>query len=102
MYIPLTIWILISWAIVYGEIRLLTNSFWPAVLMHMVEDAFLFELFSGNYIQIRPGTDWLISPMNGLLMSLFFIALGVGLRQFRTRKISVDSKGNMRTVAKVA
>jgi len=102
MYIPLTIWILISWAIVYGEIRLLTNSLWPAVLMHMVEDAFLFELFSGNHIQIMPGTDWLISPMNGILMSLFFIALGVGLRQFRRRKMSLASKGNFRTVSEAA
>ena len=102
MYIPLTIWILISWAIVYGEIRLLTNSFWPAVLMHMVEDAFLFELFSGNYIQIKPGTDWLISPMNGLLMSLFFIALGVGLRQVRKRQMWVTSNGNFRTVSEAA
>lgn len=102
MYIPLTIWILISWAIVYGEIRLLTNSFWPAVLMHMVEDAFLFELFSGNYIQIMPGKDWLISPMNGILMSLFFIALGVGLRQIRKRKMSVASKGNFRTLTEAA
>jgi hypothetical protein len=57
VYIPLAIGVMISWAIVYGEIRLLTNSFWPAVLMHMVEDAFLIQLFTGNHIQIMPGTD---------------------------------------------
>jgi Type II CAAX prenyl endopeptidase Rce1-like len=99
VYIPLAIGVMISWAIVYGEIRLLTNSFWPAVLMHMVEDAFLIQLFIGNHIQILPGTDWLISPMNGLLMSLFFIALGVGLRQFRKRKMEPASKGNLRTIS---
>lgn len=102
VYIPLAIGVMISWAIVYGEIRLLTNSFWPAVLMHMVEDAFLIQLFIGNHIQIMPGTDWLISPMNGLLMSLFFIALGVGLRHFRRRKMSVASTGNLRTVSEAA
>ena len=102
IYIPLAIGVMISWAIVYGEIRLLTNSFWPAVLMHMVEDAFLIQLFIGNHIQIMPGTDWLISPMNGLLMSLFFIALGVGLRHFRKRKMSVTSTGNLRTVSEAA
>ena len=99
VYIPLAIGVMISWSFVYGEIRLLTNSFWPAVLMHMVEDAFLIQLFTGNHIQIRPGTDWLISPMNGLLMSLCFIALGVGLRQFRKRKTTVASKGNTGIVA---
>jgi hypothetical protein len=102
MYALLAIWILISWAIMYGEIRLLTNSFWPAVLMHMIEDAFLIQLFTGNHIQIVPGTDWLISPMNGLLMSLFSIAVGVGLRQIRKRKMSVASKGNFRTVSEAA
>lgn len=99
VYIPLAIGVMVSWAIVYGEIRLLTNSFWPAVLMHMVEDAFLIQLFTGNHIQITPGTDWLVSPMNGLLMSLFFIACGVGLRQVRRRKLSVASKRNIRMVS---
>lgn len=99
VYIPLAIGVMVSWAIVYGEIRLLTNSFWPAVLMHMVEDAFLIQLFTGNHIQITPGTDWLVSPMNGLLMSVFFIACGVGLRQVRRRKLSVASKRNIRMVS---
>jgi hypothetical protein len=102
VYIPLAIWVMISWAIVYGEIRLLTNSFWPAVLMHMVEDAFLIQLFTGNHIQIMPGTDWLVSPMNGLLMSFFFIALGVVLRQLRKRKLPVVSKGSLKSVAEAA
>ncbi|HSL47263.1 MAG TPA: CPBP family glutamic-type intramembrane protease [Anaerolineales bacterium] len=99
VYIPLAIGVMISWAFVYGEIRLLTNSFWPAVLMHMVEDAFLIQLFTGNHIQIRPGTDWLVSPMNGLLMACLFIALAVGLRQFRKRKMSVAAQGNLRVVS---
>jgi hypothetical protein len=102
IYIPLAIWVMMSWAVVYGEIRLLTNSFWPAVLMHMVEDVFLIQLFTGNHIQIMPGTDWLISPMNGLLMSLLFIALGIGLRQFRKQKSSVASKGNLKSAPEAA
>lgn len=87
-FIPLSILVMISWSIVFGEIRILTNSFWPAVLMHMVEDAFLIQLFTGNHIKIMPGTDWLVSPMNGLLMSFFFIVVGVGLRNLRKRKQS--------------
>jgi hypothetical protein len=69
-----------------------------AFLMHMVEDAFLIQLFIGNHIQIVPGTDWLISPMNGLLMSLFFIALGLGLRPFRKRRMSPVSKSDLRSL----
>ena len=85
-FIPLSIVVMVSWAMVYGEIRLLTNSIWPAVLMHMVEDAYLILLFTAHYIQIVPGTDWLVSPMNGLISIFFFIAIGVGLRTLRMRK----------------
>jgi hypothetical protein len=93
-FIPLVILVMISWAIVFGEIRLLTNSVWPAVLMHMVEDAFLNQLFTEHHIQIVPGTDWLVSPMNGVISIFFFIAIGVGLRQLRIRKQSGAGKGN--------
>jgi hypothetical protein len=88
-FIPLSIVAMISWAMVYGEIRLLTNSIWPALLMHMVEDAYLIQLFTEHHIQITPGMDWLVSPMNGLISIFFFIAIGVGLRQLRKRKQSV-------------
>ena len=88
-FIPLTIVVMISWSIVFGEIRLATNSIWPAVLMHMVEDAFLNQLFTEHHIRIIPGTDWLVSPVNGLISIIFFIALGVGLRQLRKKKTSV-------------
>jgi hypothetical protein len=88
VFILLSIVTMISWAMAYGEIRLLTNSIWPALLMHMVEDAFLIQLFTEQHIQIIPGTDWLVSPMNGLI-SIFFIAIGFGLRQLRKRKQSI-------------
>jgi hypothetical protein len=48
------------------------------------------------------GTDWLVSPMNGLLMAFFFIILGVGLRQLRKRKMLLASKGNIRIISEAA
>jgi hypothetical protein len=86
VFIPLSIVVMIVWAFVYGEIRLLTNSFWPAVLMHMVEDAFLNQLFTEHHIQIVPGTDWLISPVNGLISIVLFGAVGIWLHQVRSRR----------------
>jgi hypothetical protein len=88
-FIPLSIVVMISWAMVYGEIILLTKSIWPAVLMHAVEDALLIQLFTDHHIQIIPGTDWLISPMSGLISVIFFLAIGVGLRQLRKRRMSI-------------
>jgi hypothetical protein len=85
-FISLCIAAMVAWAIVFGEIRLLTNSIWAVVLMHMVEDAFLNQLFTGHHIQILPGTDWLVSPMNGLVSIFLFVVLGIGLRQLRKRR----------------
>ncbi len=91
-FIPVSIVTMIAWAMVYGEIRLLTNSIWPVVLMHTVEDAFLNQLFTDHHIQIVPGTDWLVSPVNGLISILLFITLGVGLRRLRKRKMSTPEE----------
>ena len=86
LFIPLTIVVMIAWAFVYGEICLLTNSIWPVVLMHAVEDALLIQLIADKHIRILPGTDWLISPMNGLISVVLFLAIGIGLRHLRKRK----------------
>ncbi|HSR40683.1 MAG TPA: CPBP family intramembrane glutamic endopeptidase, partial [Longimicrobiales bacterium] len=82
-FVPLAIAVMIAWAMVYGEIRLATRSFWPAVLMHMVEDAFLNQLFTENHIRIVPGTDWLVSPVNGLVGIVLFTAAAFALRRWR-------------------
>lgn len=82
-FIPLAIVVMIAWAMVYGEILLLTNSIWPAVLMHMVEDAFVNQLFMEKHLSIVPGTDWFVSPVNGVVSILLFIAVGVGLNRYR-------------------
>lgn len=89
-FILVSIGVMIAWAIVYGEIRLLTGSIWPAVLMHTVEDAFLNQLFTERHISIVPGTDWLVSPVNGLVSIALFIALGVGLNRYRHARRQVQ------------
>jgi len=99
IFIPLTIVVMISWSMVYGEIRLATQSIWPAVLMHMVEDAFLNQLFTEHHMRVVPGTDWLVSPVNGLVSISLFVALGVGLRQLRRRKCQLFEKATLAAAA---
>ena len=55
-------------------------------------DAFLNQLFTGRYIQIVPGTDWLISPVNGLVGILLFAGLGIGLRRLRKRQETLPAR----------
>ena len=84
-FIVAAIGVMIAWAIVYGEIFLLTKSIWPAVLMHSVEDAFVNPLFTEHQIVIDRGADWLVSPVNGIISIALFVVLGVGLNSYRTR-----------------
>jgi membrane protease YdiL (CAAX protease family) len=83
VFIVAAIVVMVVWAIVYGELLLLTRSIWPAVLMHSVEDAFVNPLFTERRIAIERGADWLVSPVNGLVSIALFLALGVGLNRYR-------------------
>jgi hypothetical protein len=83
VFIVSAIGVMVAWAIVYGELLLLTRSTWPAVLMHSVEDAFVNPLFTEQRIVVERGADWLVSPVNGLVSIALFAALGVGLNRYR-------------------
>lgn len=92
-FIPLSIVVMVAWSMVYGEIQLLTGSVWPAVLMHMVEDAFLNQLFIDGHVRITAGADWLVSPVNGVISILLFAAVGIGLRQYRLGRERMPAAG---------
>ncbi len=82
-FIVAAIGVTTAWAIVYGELFLLTRSIWPAVLMHSVEDAVVNPLFTEQRIVVHRGADWLVSPVNGLISIGLFVALGVALARYR-------------------
>ena len=79
--------VMVVWAIVYGELHLLTRSIWPAVLMHTVEDAFVNQLLVARHVVIVPGAEWLFSPVHGILAVASFLALGIGLHGYRVRRM---------------
>jgi membrane protease YdiL (CAAX protease family) len=81
---------ILALALVYGELRLLTNSVWPAVLLHAVSGALAYPLAVQGFIQIAPGMDWLVSPgPHSLLSILASIFIGCGLYWRRTRRVVV-------------
>jgi membrane protease YdiL (CAAX protease family) len=85
-FIPLALLSIVAYAFVFGEIRLLTNSIWPAVLMHMVEDALVNPLLIEDFVVIKPGLDFFFSPGVSILVIIFFIATGIALRRLRRAK----------------
>lgn len=81
----------IAASVVYGEIRLRTNSVWPAVIMHWsgntVANTLLATFAGAGFVTLVPGKVWLGSfGMEGVLMILIFSIVGGGLYMNRRRQ----------------
>jgi membrane protease YdiL (CAAX protease family) len=75
-----------AFSIVYGEIRLITSSFWPAVLMHWVGNSIANPLVAG-FVMFSAGREYLGSiGVDGLFMIAFFGLLGVVINRWRLRE----------------
>ncbi len=75
-----------AFSIVYGEIRMITRTFWPAVLMHWVGNSIANPLVAG-FVLFSAGKEYLGSVgVDGLFMIAFFGLLGVAINRWRSRK----------------
>lgn len=67
-------------AIVYGEIRLITKSIWPLMLLHTVGNALTLTLILENFITIKEGSYFIFGlGLDGLIMFSAFLFLGIFL-----------------------
>jgi len=86
-YIPHFLVGTVATSIVYGEIRILTNSVWPAVLMHTVGNVFLNTLFLKDYVKLASGMEYLVAPaVEGILSIVLFTLIGVGIYVLRKKR----------------
>jgi membrane protease YdiL (CAAX protease family) len=73
-------------SIVYGEIRILTDSVWPAVLMQTAGGVFIGALVLNDFTQVASGTEFLFAPvLEGGLIIVFFALIGVGIHLVRRK-----------------
>ena len=80
---------LIAASIVYDELQMLTNSVWPAVLIHTMSNALLTPLILGDFIALDSQWAFLVSPGMESLLSIFLITIiGIGLVRIRINKES--------------
>ena len=85
-YIPRLFLGAFAFSIAYGEIRMITATFWPAVLMHWVGNAFANPLVAG-FVFFSAGKEYLGSVgVDGLFMIAFFGLLGVVINRWRSRQ----------------
>jgi len=74
-----------AFSLVYGEIRIRTGSFWPAVLMHWTGNAIANPLVAG-FVALSVGKEYLGSiGVDGVLMIALFGFWGVMLIRQRQR-----------------
>ena len=86
-FIPRYVVGIMALAIVYGEIRLRTESVWPAVLMHWVGNMIATPLMA--FMSFKAGSAYLVSfGTSGLIMIVIMAALGIYLYWQREQKES--------------
>lgn len=85
-FIPRFYLAMFAFAILYNEIRIITGSVWPAVIMHCVMNSFGHPL-TADYIKIVPGQEYLVSS-TGILLIIFIGFMGIALNRWRMRKAS--------------
>ncbi|MBN1693857.1 CPBP family intramembrane metalloprotease [candidate division WOR-3 bacterium] len=86
IFIPLALLAIVSYALVYGEIRLLTDSLWPVLLMHAIEDALVNPLLVEGFVKVKPEAEFFFSPGVSVLVIILFAATGIFLHKLRHGK----------------
>jgi hypothetical protein len=83
-FIPLLLVGTISQSVVYGEIRLATNSVLPAWIMHTLGNTIGNTLLLSNYLQLNSGKELWFSPGAESIVSIILMfTIGYGLHQRR-------------------
>ena len=65
-------------SLVFGELRLKTNSVWPAYIAHNITNALSAQLIVEGFFKFKPNAEFIFSPnTDGIIMMILFWALGL-------------------------
>jgi membrane protease YdiL (CAAX protease family) len=65
-------------ALVYGELRLKTNSVWPAYIAHNITNAISAQLVIEGFFKFKPNIEFIFSPnLDGIIIMILFWAIGL-------------------------
>lgn len=94
MMVVVGIVLMIFWSPLFVELRRLTNSVWPCVILHSMEDAVPTMLFvTANVLQIKENYSVMLDPIQGILPTALVFFAGLALRKSRMkREINVGAK----------
>lgn len=87
MMVVVGIVLMIFWSPLFVELRRLTNSVWPCVILHSMEDAVPTMLFvTTNVLQIKKNYSVMLDPISGILPTALIFFIGLRLRKCRMKK----------------
>ncbi|MGN0002325.1 MAG: CPBP family intramembrane glutamic endopeptidase [Sphingobacterium composti] len=86
---------MICWAVMFVEIYRLTQSIWPVVILHTIEDSVINHLIIDNHITINAGKEILISPISGIITTTLYLGVGLYLRKLRIKSKITYTKQNI-------
>lgn len=87
MMVIVGIILMIFWTPMFIEIRRLTDSVWPCVILHSMEDAVPTMLFAtANVFQIEERYSVVLDPISGMIPTVLVFFIGLGLRKYRVRR----------------
>jgi len=76
-------------ALVFGELRLKTNSLWPAYIAHNITNAISAQLIIEGFIKFKPNMDFIFSPSpDGVIVMIFFWVIGLWMLKKKDAKAS--------------
>lgn len=79
---------MIFWSPLFVELRRLTKSVWPCVILHSMEGAVPTMLFAtANVFRIKENYADMLDPISGIVPTALVFIIGLGLRSYRIKKI---------------
>lgn len=87
MTVVVGIVLMIFWSPLFVELRRLTKSVWPCVILHSMEDAVPTMLFvTANVFYIKENYAAMLDPISGIVPTALLFIIGLGLRSCRIKK----------------
>lgn len=74
---------MICWSVMFVELYRITGSIWSVVILHTVEDSLINHLLIDGHIIIAQGKEIFISPIVGIITTIFYLTIGLLLRKKR-------------------
>lgn len=91
VYALMTVPIMICWAPLFTELRVLSDSIWPGLIAHSIANLSQIPLSKGG-LPITPGWELLVSPLVGVIPNAIILAAGLGLWARRTGRLRGRSR----------